>query len=294
MASPYGHYGGAKDPPPCNPLEATAARRVPAVTGAGTRSTPYSLARFLGELRGRRSVRSFGIVAIALALVLVACAPAKEPPPPPPPCPGCTVYLTFDDGPGVYTPQILSVLAAKGAPATFFVVGEHAAQFPSLVQQEHAGGHGIGVHGWSHAALTELPPDQIRQELESTAVEIASLTGTRPTLWRPPFGSFNGTVTAIASSLGLSLRLWDVNPSDFTLPGTDVIISSVVDNVSDGAIVPLHDSSPDGSEDRSQTVAALPTIIDTLRARGFEFGTLSTTTGALAGPTGPDVVIGQE
>jgi peptidoglycan/xylan/chitin deacetylase (PgdA/CDA1 family) len=191
---------------------------VPAVTVAGARSTPYSLARFLGELRGRRSIRSLGIVATALAVVLAACAPPKEPPPPPPPCPGCTVYLTFDDGPGVYTPQILSELAAKGVPATFFVVGEHAAQFPSLVQQEHAGGHGIGDHGWSHAALTELPPALIRQELESTAMEIESLTGTRPTLWRPPFGAFNDTVTAIASSLGLSMRLWDVNPSDSTCP----------------------------------------------------------------------------
>jgi peptidoglycan-N-acetylglucosamine deacetylase len=240
-------------------------------------------------------LRSLGIVAIALAVILVACAPPKEPPPPPPPpCPGCTVYLTFDDGPGVYTPQILSELAAKGAPATFFVTGEHAAQFPSLVQQEHADGHGIGDHGWSHAALTELPPALIRQELESTAVEIASLTGTRPTLWRPPFGAFNDTVTAIASSLGLSMRLWDVNPSDFDMPGTGEIVSRVVDNVSDGAIILLHDSSPDGSEDRSQTVAALPWIINALRARGFQFGTLSTPTGARSGPTGPDVVIGRE
>ena len=245
-----------------------------------------------------RRVHSPWIVAAALAVVLVAaaCAPPKEPPPPPPPCPGCTVYLTFDDGPGVYTPEILSELEAKGAPATFFVLGEHAAQFPSLVQQEHAGGHGIGDHTWSHAALTELPPQQIRQELESTAVEIASLTGTRPTLWRPPYGAFNDTVTEIASSLGLSMRLWDVNPSDFDLPGTDVIVSRVVDNVSDGAIILLHDSSPDGSEDRSQTVAALPTIIDTLRAAGYSFGSLSTVAGAASpnAPTGPSVPIGRE
>jgi peptidoglycan-N-acetylglucosamine deacetylase len=78
------------------------------------------------------------------------------------------------------------------------------------------------------------------------------------------------------------------------MPGTGEIVSRVVDNVSDGAIVLLHDSSPDGSGDRSQTVGALPWIINALRARGFEFGTLSTTTGARSGPTGPDVVIGQE
>jgi peptidoglycan-N-acetylglucosamine deacetylase len=236
------------------------------------------------------------IVATALAVVLIACTPTKlppPPPPPPPPCPGCTVYLTFDDGPSVYTPQILSALEAKGAPATFFVLGEHAVQFPSSVQRASADGDGIGDHTWDHPDLTTLPADQIRQELESTAVEIANLTGARPTLWRPPFGSFNGLVTSIASSLGLSMRLWDVDPADFTMPGTDVIVSRVVDNVRDGAIVLLHDGSPDGSGDRSQTVAALPMIIDTLRARGFQFGTLSTSAGPV-GPTGPDVAISRE
>ena len=175
-----------------------------------------------------RRVRSPWIVAAALAVVVVAsaCAPTKPPPPPPSPCPGCKVYLTFDDGPSVYTPQILSELEAKGVPATFFVLGERAVQFPSDVQQEHADGDGIGDHTWDHPDLTTLPPDQIRQELDSTAVEIANLTGTRPTLWRPPFGAFNDTVTQIASSLGLSMRLWDVDPSDFTMPGTDVIVST--------------------------------------------------------------------
>jgi peptidoglycan/xylan/chitin deacetylase (PgdA/CDA1 family) len=165
-----------------------------------------------------------------------------------------------------------------------------------LVQQEHARGHGIGDHGWSHTALTELPPAQIRQELDSTAVEIANLTGARPTLWRPPYGAFNAIVTQIASSLGLSMRLWDVNPSDFDLPGTDAIVSRVVNNVSDGAIILLHDGSPGDDEDRSQTVAAVPIIIDTLRAAGYSFGALATTSGAAASnaPTGPDVPIGRE
>ena len=238
-----------------------------------------------------RRFRSPWIVAIALAVVVVACTPTK--PPPPPPCPGCTVYLTFDDGPSVYTPQILSALEAKGAPATFFVLGEHTVQFPSSVQRASADGDGIGDHTFDHPDLTTLPPDQIRQQLESTAVEIANLTGARPTLWRPPFGSFNGVVTSIASSLGLSMRLWDVDPADFTMPGTDVIVSRVVDNVHDGAIVLLHDGSPEGTGDRSQTVAALPTIIDTLRSRGFQFGMLSTSAGPV-GPTGPDVAISRE
>jgi peptidoglycan/xylan/chitin deacetylase (PgdA/CDA1 family) len=248
-----------------------------------------------------RRVRSPWIVSAALAVVVVAsaCTPTKPPPPPPPPCSGCKVYLTFDDGPSVYTPQLLSVLEAKGVPATFFVLGERAVQFPSLVQQEHADGDGVGDHTWDHPDLTTLAPDQIRQELDSTAVEIASLTGTRPTLWRPPFGAFNDTVTQIASSLGLSMRLWDVNPSDFDMPGTDVIVSRVVDNVSNNAIILLHDGSQETDFDRSQTVAALPTIIDTLRAAGYSFGALSTTSAGAAtatptGPTGPTVAVGGE
>jgi len=248
-----------------------------------------------------RRVRSPWIGAAALAVVLVAsaCAPTKPPPPPTvaaAPCPGCKVYLTFDDGPSVYTPQILSTLEAKGVPATFFVLGERAVQFPSYVQAEHAAGEGIGDHSWDHPDLTTLSSDQVRVELQSTADEITSLTGARPTLWRPPFGYFNDTVVQIASSLGLSMRLWDVNPQDYTMPGTDVIVSSVVNSVSNGSIVLMHDGSQQTTFDRSQTVAALPTIIDTLRAAGYSFGSLSTISGAATAnaPNGPSVPIGRE
>jgi peptidoglycan-N-acetylglucosamine deacetylase len=247
--------------------------------------------------RHPRRVLSPWVVAAALAVVLVAAACVPPPPPPSPsPCPGCTVYLTFDDGPSVYTPQILSELEAKGVPATFFVLGERAVQFPSNVQREHADSDGIGDHTWDHPDLTTLPPEQVRSELQSTADEITSLTGARPTLWRPPFGAFNDTVTQIASSLGLSMRLWDVDPADFNMPGTDVIVSSVVNNVSNGSIVLLHDGSQETNFDRSQTVAALPTIIDTLRAAGYSFGSLSTASGAPTpnAPTGPTVPIGPE
>ena len=206
------------------------------------------------------------------------------------------MYLTFDDGPSAYTPQILSVLQAKGVPATFFVVGQNAAKHPTLVQQEHAAGRGIGNHSWDHQDLTTLPPVVVRSELRSTTDEIANLTGTRPTLWRPPYGSFNDTVTQTASSLGLSMRLWDVNPQDYTVPGVDAIVSRVVNSVSPGAIILLHDGSPGDNEDRSQTVAALPIIIDTLRSLGYSFGSLATTSGAAASnaPIGPDVPIGRE
>lgn len=228
---------------------------------------------------GRVRSRWTGAAAVAVVLVASACVPL-------PPPSGPKVYLTFDDGPSVYTSQVLSELRARGVPATFFVVGQNAHQRPSSVQQEHADGHGIGDHTWDHADLTTLPPDQVRWELQSTADEIANLTGMSPTLWRPPYGAFNDTVTQIASSIGLSMRLWDVDPRDWSRPGTDVIVSNVVDNAHPDAIIILHD----GGGDRSQTVAALPKIIDTLRARGYDFGRLTTTTG----PAGPKVAISEE
>jgi peptidoglycan/xylan/chitin deacetylase (PgdA/CDA1 family) len=150
------------------------------------------------------------------------------------------------------------------------------------VQQESTNGMVVGDHTWDHPDLTTLPPEQVRWELESTADEIETLTGKRPTLWRAPYSLWNATVNEIALSLGLTRVGADVNSRDYSRPGTDAIISAVLDNVHDGSIVQLHDGSPDGSEDRSQTVAALPTIIDELRARGYEFGTLGTTTSATA------------
>ena len=91
--------------------------------------------------------------------------------------------------------------------------------------------------------------------------------------------------------------LWDINPEDYNLPGVDEIVSHVVDNVGNGDIILLHDGSPGDNEDRSQTVAAVPTIIDTLRSLGYSFGALVTTSGATrtpTGPTGPNVPIGRE
>jgi peptidoglycan/xylan/chitin deacetylase (PgdA/CDA1 family) len=113
-------------------------------------------------------VRSPWFLAAALAVVLIAAACAPPPPPPPPSPttvpPGSKVYLTFDDGPSIYTPQVLSVLQSKGVPATFFVVGKNAAQHPSTLQQEHAAGEGTGKHTWDHQDLTTLSADQVRTE----------------------------------------------------------------------------------------------------------------------------------
>lgn len=181
------------------------------------------------------------------------------------------IALTFDDGPNAtYTAQILSILQSYGVQATFFVIGSQATSNPNLVQQEYQQGYVVGNHSWSHSNLTTLSADQIRTELQNTSNKIASITGQAPVVFRPPGGNFNDQVQSIAASLGLSTVLWSVDPRDWSQPGTDAIIQNVLSSTKNGSIILLHDRGGD----RSQTVAALPTIISTLQQRGYRFVTI--------------------
>jgi peptidoglycan/xylan/chitin deacetylase (PgdA/CDA1 family) len=157
------------------------------------------------------------------------------------------------------TNQILALLKQYDVKATFFVIGSEAAAYPSLVQQEYRQGNVVGNHTWTHPNLTTLSPAAVRNELQSTSGEIEADTGALPTVFRPPGGNFNSTVQSIAASLGLSTILWNVDPRDWSRPGASVIIQRVLDAVHNGSIILMHD----GGGDRSQTVAALPTILTT-------------------------------
>jgi len=181
------------------------------------------------------------------------------------------IALTFDDGPSsVYTAQILAILKREGVSATFFVIGSNASHYPELVAQEVQQGHVVGNHTWSHANLKNLSSAAVRNELQGTSSEIYADTGVYPVVFRPPGGNFNSSVQAIAASLGLSTVLWNVDPRDWSRPGSDAIIKTVLNTTHNGSIILLHD----GGGDRSQTVAALPTIIATLVQRGFQFVTI--------------------
>ena len=181
------------------------------------------------------------------------------------------IALTFDDGPNPpYTSQILALLQQYNVKATFFVIGSEAAAHPTLVQEEHQQGIVIGNHTWSHPDLVNLTPAQIRSELQSASNEIQADTYVQPTIFRPPGGNFNSTVQSIAASLGLSTILWNVDPRDWSRPGTSAIIQNVLTYTHNGSIILMHD----GGGDRSETVAALPTIITTLMQRGFQFVTI--------------------
>ncbi|MFA7345114.1 MAG: polysaccharide deacetylase family protein [Terrimicrobiaceae bacterium] len=182
------------------------------------------------------------------------------------------VALTFDDGPDPdWTPAILDILKAKGAKATFFVVGAEAERHPALVRRIVAEGHEVGNHTFTHPNLAEAPPALIKLELNATQRLIESLTGRSTTLFRPPYNADSRPANLrelvpieIAQSLGYMTILENVDPQDWQKPKKDRLLQRVKSELPRGNIILLHD----GGGDRSATVAALPSILDHLKERG--------------------------
>ena len=205
------------------------------------------------------------------------------------------VALTFDDGPDpAWTPQILDILANKHVPATFFDIGMNAQAQPALVNREIADGHVVGDHTYSHLDLTQIPYWRAKLEIAAGNWVLHGITGRSPLLFRSPYGASelaDANTAAhrdLATALGMSPVGWNVDPLDWMKPGVATITSRVTSATGDNLVVLLHD----GGGDRSQTVAALPGIIDGLRAKGYDFVTADQLDGSIANayqpaPSGP-------
>jgi peptidoglycan-N-acetylglucosamine deacetylase len=179
------------------------------------------------------------------------------------------VALSFDDGPFPLTPSFARMLKANHAVATFFMIGDQVtARYRSTLREELRNGDALGDHTYTHPDL--VTAGGVQSQLQRTIGAIRGLSGYTPCVFRPPYGDYNGSVLHTAASLGLATILWEVDPSDYTLPGVSVIEQRVLAQVRPGAIVLSHD----GGGPREQTLAAYPYIIRTLRARGYRFVTV--------------------
>ncbi|MFF7852937.1 polysaccharide deacetylase family protein [Streptomyces sp. NPDC007904] len=178
------------------------------------------------------------------------------------------IALTFDAGPSEHSTRLLDVLKREQVPATFFLLGKrHIEKYPDLVRRMADEGHEVANHTWTHRILTDLEPEEIREELERPNEEIARLTGRRPALMRPPQGRTNDTVHEICRELGLSEVLWSVTAKDYTTTDSGLITRRVLAQSSRDGIILLHDIY-DG------TVPAVPGIIEALKKRGYVFVTV--------------------
>jgi peptidoglycan-N-acetylglucosamine deacetylase len=181
------------------------------------------------------------------------------------------VALTFDDGPHpTFTSQVLDILARYEVPATFFCIGLSAQGMERQVAQIADRGHYLGNHTWSHPYLPDLSAAALRDQVGMTRDEIAAVTGEAPTLMRPPYGSLTPEVLEWCDGIDETIVMWDVEAEDWGMPGPKAIAGRVLEQTRPGSVVLLHD----GGGDRSQTIQALPTIIEGCLERGLGFVTV--------------------
>jgi peptidoglycan/xylan/chitin deacetylase (PgdA/CDA1 family) len=180
------------------------------------------------------------------------------------------IALTFDDGPGPYTPGVLAVLQREHVPATFFEVGVMLQYFHASTSAIVARGDPIGDHTELHQPMSELSQADQRSELLDQAAAISQYGAPFPRLFRPPYGVYNATTLALLHKYGMLMVMWTVDSNDYLRPGVASIIKTVISGARPGAIILMHDAGGD----RSQTIAALPKIIKDLRARGYRLVTV--------------------
>jgi peptidoglycan-N-acetylglucosamine deacetylase len=176
-----------------------------------------------------------------------------------------TVALSFDDGPGPYTSQILDLLKANGLKATFCLIGEQVSANRALVRRMYLEGHTLCDHTWSHdLSLWRKTNTQIRADMQRTNQAIKDACRCyAPLYFRAPGGNWHANVVGVATSLNMVSLNWAVDPRDWSRPGTQTIINRVKYNTRYNSIVLSHDAGGD----RSQTVAAYRVLLPYLHSK---------------------------
>ncbi len=180
------------------------------------------------------------------------------------------IALTFDDGPGPFTPQVVSVLARENVPATFFAVGVLEKYFHAGTSEIVARGYPIGDHTQSHAPMSKLSKADQRSQIIQETSAVGAFGAPFPRLFRPPYGLWSRTTLGLLRTYKMLMVLWTVDTEDYRRPGVAAIVSSAVQGARPGAIILMHDAGGN----RQETVDALPQIISKLRSRGYRFVTI--------------------
>jgi peptidoglycan/xylan/chitin deacetylase (PgdA/CDA1 family) len=179
---------------------------------------------------------------------------------------GHELALTFDDGPGPYTLELVRTLNRLHVKATFFAIGEEERYFSAGTVAELRAGDVVGDHTETHPMMAAMSAREQYEELWEQIVRIQVLGGPTPRLFRPPYGSFDATTFKQLKRLHLLMVLWSDDTSDYTLPGVAAIVQRALAGAHAGAIILMHDAGGD----RSETIAALPAIVAGLRRKGLQ------------------------
>lgn len=181
------------------------------------------------------------------------------------------VALTFDDGPDPrYTPDVIDLLKRYDVKATFFVVGQNAEQYPFLVQRQVEEGHEVENHTYTHPDLRLKTAVETSEEIARTEECIRKLTSRTPVYFRPPRRLYSDETVIQAEKAGYRIILWSICVENQRIKTAEQMARRVIKAVRPGMIILAHD----GRLDRSQTVEALPMIIESCQQKGYQFVTL--------------------
>lgn len=194
--------------------------------------------------------------------------PPIEKPDLPTPIPTPMVALTFDDGPSRHTDSILDTLELHDGKATFFVVGNRVETYRTTVERAVNLGNEIANHTQTHPRLTSQTDGEIKNEIQSASNAIASIIGTSPLIYRPPFGATDERVLNISAELGYGIVKWTIDPLDWRDRDADTIYNRIMSQVEDGSVIVLHDI-------HLTTAQAMERVIPSLIDKGFQLVTVS-------------------
>lgn len=182
--------------------------------------------------------------------------------------------LTFDDGPNkIQTPKVLKILEKYQIKATFFEVGENIEYQKDIVKQVYEQGHEIGNHFYAHENINKLSKQEIKESIMKTNDLIYNITGTKPTLVRPPYGIVNNNLKEVCAELNMSIIIWtdDKDSKDWNKTKDYEIINNVTKKVTNGDIFLFHD----GSKTYTNTLSAIDVIIPQLSKKGYKWVSVS-------------------
>lgn len=181
---------------------------------------------------------------------------------------GKFVAFTFDDGPSQYTKPIFDILKFMGVQATFFQISRQSLANQDQVKEMLAAGMHIGSHTINHPHLAEIPPDQQQAEVLGSIDQMNAAYGAGTIkCFRPPYAQYDQHVLDLVNQRGAATAMWSLDTLDWKKPAWQSLVTRVVDGAQDRNVLLFHD----GGGDRTQTILALPWIIQGLRDKGFQF-----------------------
>ena len=179
------------------------------------------------------------------------------------------IAISFDCAWGVdHTDKLLSTMQANDVRCTFFAVQFWVEKYPEYVEKIIANGHEMGTHSRTHSYMSKLSASQIQDELTTSSKAIERLTGTKVSLFRPPYGDYDNELIDTCARMGLYPIQWDVDSLDWKNLSATEIALRVINGVKPGSIILCHNNG-------LHTAEALPMIFSTLKNKGYTFVPIS-------------------